>query len=69
MRRSAIRAAPRAETLEDGYYWARHTRKDADENTTFIVLLDCDLWYTIGIEHPIDFDPSQIICAIKRPDH
>lgn len=54
--------------LLDGYYWARHRGEECD-GTTYIVLLEEGKWFTVGLEHPIEFDPSDIICRVHRPDH
>lgn len=50
--------------LADGYYWARH-----QDGTTFVVFLEDGQWWTVVIENPIDFDRSQIIMPVPRPDH
>jgi hypothetical protein len=50
--------------MSDGYYWAAHT-----DGTTFVVLREGSDWYVAGIREPINFDPSQIIEPVQRPDH
>ena len=54
--------------LLEGYYWARH-RGDECDGTTYVVLLEEGKWFTVGIEHQVDFDPADIICRVQRPDH
>jgi hypothetical protein len=54
--------------LLDGYYWARHRGVEC-YGTTYIVLLEDGQWFTIGIEHPVDFDENDIICRVIRPDN
>jgi hypothetical protein len=51
--------------LEDGYYWALHH----DRQTTFVVLLQDEMWFTVGIGVPlINFDPHQVLCPVLRPE-
>ena len=66
--RANVSDMPLPAELIDGYYWARHHGKEYDL-TTYIVLLEDGQWFTVGIEHPVDFDPEDIICRVQRPDN
>lgn len=57
--------------MQDGYYWARHYENGEFDGTTFIALLEEGKWFVCGLEHEVndDFEETQIICPVKRPDH
>lgn len=50
-------------TYSDGYYWATCPR----DGTSHVVYREAGSWWVVGIDHPIDFDPQNIIAPIATP--
>jgi hypothetical protein len=56
---------PDDDTYPNGYYWAHFPNGAGSGN--HVVYREGENWWVVGIAHPIDFDPVNIIAPAIDP--